>query len=106
MIGLKFWNTKIQYYNANWMNTMYQTNYVVIPKDYWTTTINGDGMLEYEEIAQLRIAMRTQDERIKYLDRIRLVAMQALEAIKESGVASIANQALNELEELKKRPNG
>ena len=85
---------------------MYQTNYIVIPKDYWTTTTNGEVMLEYEEVAQLKIQIKRHNALIEYLEKIRLISMQALEAINESGVVAIAEQAISELEELKSNPSG
>ena len=63
-------------------------------------------MLEYEEMAQLKIQIARQDALIAYLEKIRLVAIQALEAIEESGVANIAGQAMEELRDLEKLPNG
>ena len=84
---------------------MSQTNYIIVPEDYWTTT-NGEVMLEYEEVAQLKIQINRQDSIIEYLEKVKLISMQALEAINESGVVAIAEQALSELEELKSNPSG
>ena len=63
-------------------------------------------MYEYEEKAQHQIEINKLNEAVFRLEKVRLIAIQALEAIKESGVVSIADQALAELNELKKRPNG
>jgi len=83
---------------------MYQ---IKIKKDFWeTTTTYGDVMYEYEEKAQHQIEINKLNEAVFRLEKVRLIAIQALEAIKESGVVSIADQALAELNELKKRPNG
>ena len=83
---------------------MYQIN---ISKNYWnTTTTYGEIMYEYEEKAQHQMEIEKLSSIVNQLEKVRLIATQALEAIKESGVASIAEQALAQLEELKKRPNG
>ena len=78
-----------------------------IPENYWvSTTTSGDVMLEYEEVATLRMEQTRLNARLNELEKIRIIAKNALEAIEDSGLASIATLSLKEIREIEKRPNG
>ena len=62
-------------------------------------------MLEYEEIANMQIQLNKQNALIKNLERIKFIAINALEAIEDSGSTSIANLAMEEIKNVEKFPN-
>ena len=79
---------------------------IKIPKKYWdSSTSYGDVMLEYEEIASLKMERTRLNAKLEELERIRLIAKTALEAIDESGLASIAKLSLEEIKRVEKHPN-
>ena len=84
------------------------TNYgnIRIPENYWNSSKkNGVYMLEYEEIANMQIQLNKQNALIKNLERIKFIAINALEAIEDSGSTSIANLAMEEIKNVEKFPN-
>ena len=79
------------------------TNYgnIRIPENYWKSSKkNGVYMLE-----NMQIQLNKQNALIKNLERIKFIAINALEAIEDSGSTSIANLAMEEIKNVEKFPN-